>query len=288
MEAKKIIVDNKKKKRIKKLITKTVIYFILLTVALSMLIPFIWMVSTSLMNDLEVYQFPPKFIPSKLLWSNYPEALKALPFDRFFFNSTVTAILVTTGQLFFCSMAAYAFSRIEFPGRNKVFMLYLSTMMVPGVVTLIPSFIIINNFGWIDTFWALIIPLLSNVWGIFLLRQFFMTIPISLSDSARIDGASEFTIYLKIIVPLSKPALATLGVFTLMGTWRALLWPLIVTRSMKMRTIEVGISAFHSLYVTNWPYQMSVAVVAMIPILIFFFFAQKYFIEGIALTGMKG
>jgi len=172
-----------------------------------MLIPFIWMVSTSLMNDLEVYQFPPKFIPSKLLWSNYPEALKALPFDRFFFNSTVTAILVTTGQLFFCSMAAYAFSRIEFPGRNKVFMLYLSTMMIPGVVTLIPSFIIINNFGWIDTFW------------------------------------SEFTIYLKIIVPLSKPALATLGVFTLMGTWRALLWPLIVTRSMKMRTIEVGISA---------------------------------------------
>jgi len=121
-----------------------------------MLIPFIWMVSTSLMNDLEVYQFPPKFIPSKLLWSNYPEALKALPFDRFFFNSTVTAILVTTGQLFFCSMAAYAFSRIEFPGRNKVFMLYLSTMMIPGVVTLIPSFIIINNFGWIDTFWETI------------------------------------------------------------------------------------------------------------------------------------
>ena len=274
-------------KKLNETITKSVVYVLLAILTISMLLPFLWMVSTSLMEEYEVFQFPPKLIPDSPKWSNYKEALSFLPFDRFFLNTVIVAVAVVVGQLFVCSTAAYAFARMNFPGRNVVFVLYLSTMMVPEAVTLIPGFIIINWFGWIDTFWALIVPFLNSVWGIFLLRQFLLTIPKDLEDSAKIDGASRFRIFWQIIMPLAKPALATLAVFTFLGTWRSFLWPLIVTRSLKMRTIEVGISAFHSLYSTNWPYQMAVAVVATVPILIIFFVAQKYFVRGIALTGLK-
>lgn len=275
-------------KRVRQIILKIFIYLCLLGLALSMLIPFLWMVATSLMDEFEVYQVPPTFIPDRPLWSNYREALTALPFGRFFLNTLMMAAGVVTGQLLFCSMAAYAFARLRFTGRDKLFLLYMGSMMIPGIITLIPSFLIIQTLKWMNTYWALIVPTVSSAWGIFLLRQFFLTLPKELEEAARIDGASEFTIYFRIILPLSKPALATLGIFAFMGTWQSFLWPLIVTDRMDRRPVEVGIAMFHSLYAQSWPYQMAAAVTVMVPIIVVFFFAQKYFIRGIALTGVKG
>lgn len=210
------------------------------------------------------------------------------PFGRFFLNTLIVALASVAGQLIFCSMAAYAFARLRFKGRDKLFGLYLATMMIPAIVTIIPAFLIINMFGWMNTYWALFTPTVSSVWGIFLLRQFFQTIPRDLEDAARVDGASEFTIFWRIILPLSKPALATLAIFAFMGSWKDFLWPLIVTNRMDMRTVEVGIATFSNLYNTDWPHQMAAAVVVMLPIIIVFFIAQKYFVRGITLTGLKG
>ncbi|MBI3194032.1 MAG: carbohydrate ABC transporter permease [Ignavibacteriae bacterium] len=265
----------------------SIIYSILILLALTMLLPFLWMLSTSLMTELEVYQFPPKFLPSSWKWSNFIEALTLQPFPRYFLNTMFVALASVLGQLMFCSMAAYAFARITFIGRDTLFSLYLSTMMIPAIVTIIPAFLLINKFGWVNTYWALFTPSLSSVWGIFLLRQFFQTIPKDLEDAARVDGASEFTIFWKIVLPLSKPALATLAIFAFMGSWKDFLWPLIVTNRMDMRTVEVGIANFSNLYTTDWPHQMAAAVMVMLPVIIVFFFAQKYFVRGITFTGMK-
>ncbi len=275
-------------RRLQKVLGRFLIYACLLALSLSMLVPFLWMATTSLMDDLEVYSFPPKFIPKKFLWNNYKEAMTLLPFDRFFINTLIVSLGAVLGQLFTCSMAAYAFARLRFKWRDKIFAIYLATMMIPAIVTLIPTFLIINAFGWMNTYWGLITPALTSVWGIFLLRQFFLTIPRDYEDVARLDGASEFIIFWKIILPLSKPALATLAIFAFMGTWKDFLWPLIVTSKNDMRTVEVGIAMFHSLHATNWPYQMAAAVVVMLPIVVVFFFAQRYFIKGITLTGLKG
>ncbi len=271
----------------KRLVSIT-IYSGLVVLALTMLIPFLWMISTSLMTELEMYQFPPKFLPSTWKWLNFIEAMTMQPFGRFFLNTLIVALASVAGQLIFCSMAAYAFARLRFKGRDKLFGLYLATMMIPAIVTIIPAFLIINMFGWMNTYWALFTPTVSSVWGIFLLRQFFQTIPRDLEDAARVDGASEFTIFWRIILPLSKPALATLAIFAFMGSWKDFLWPLIVTNRMDMRTVEVGIANFSNLYNTDWPHQMAAAVIVMLPIIIVFFIAQKYFVHGITMTGMKG
>ncbi|MFN4190628.1 MAG: carbohydrate ABC transporter permease [Pseudothermotoga sp.] len=276
-----------KKNGISKLVGNILTYAILLFVALTMLIPFLWMVSTSLMDKMEVFQFPPKFIPDEPKWSNYKNAMTLVPFGRYFLNSTIMVIVIVPVQLLFCSMVAYAFARMNFPGRDFVFWMFLSTMMVPGIVTLIPSFLIVKSLNWIDTYWALTVPSFFSVWGTFLLRQFFLTLPKNLEDAARIDGASEFMIFWKIVLPLSKPALATLGIFAFMGAWKAFMWPLLVTRTEKMRTVEVGIAYFKTMFEVNWPYQMAAAVVVMLPVIIMFLIAQKYFVEGISLTGMK-
>lgn len=269
-------------------IKRTLLYGSLLLIAVSMLIPFLWMVSTSLMGELEVYQFPPRFIPAVFRWSNFAEAMTLQPFGRFFLNTLIVAGASVLGQLAFCSMAAYAFARLRFPWRDKVFALYLSTMMIPAIVTIIPAFLLIDTFGWMNTYWALFTPTVSSVWGIFLLRQFFLTIPRDLEDAARVDGASEFTIFFKVVLPLSKPALATLAIFAFMGSWKDFLWPLIVTNRTDMRTLEVGIANFSNLYATDWPHQMAAAVVVMIPVVVVFIAAQKYFVKGITMTGLKG
>lgn len=263
-------------------------YAVLAVLGATMLIPFVWMVSTSLMTDLEVYQFPPRLLPEAPRWSNYAGAMTQLPFGRFFLNTILVTLAAVAGQLVTCSMAAYAFARLRFRGRDKLFALYLATMMIPTIVTLIPAFLIISTFGWMNTYWALFTPLLTSVWGIFLLRQFFQTLPSHYEDAARLDGASDWTIYWRIILPLSKPALATLAIFAFMNAWKDFLWPLIVTSKNEMRTVELGIAMFSSIYGTNWPYQMAAAVVVLVPILVVFFFTQKYFIEGISLTGLKG
>ncbi len=263
-------------------------YILLIVVGLTMVLPFLWMVSTSLMGELEVYQFPPKLLPSTFRWSNFAEAMSMQPFGRYFLNTMIVSAVSVAGQLIFCSMAAYAFARLPFHGRRRLFSLYLGTMMIPAIVTVIPTFLIITTFGWMNTYWALFSPSLSSVWGIFLLRQFFSTIPRELEDAARIDGASDWRIFRTIILPLSKPALATLAIFAFMGSWKDFLWPLIVTNRADMRTVEVGISTFSGLYQTDWPHQMAAAVVVMLPIILVFILAQRHFVRGITMTGIKG
>jgi multiple sugar transport system permease protein len=255
--------------------------------ALVMLLPFLWMLGTSLMDELAVFRFPPPLLPSSPRPRNYVEAWNALPFGRFYLNSLVFAGAVVVGQVATSALAAYAFARLKFPGRDRLFVLCLSVLMIPGIVLLIPRFLIINALGWVDTFPGLISTELVSVWGIFLLRQFFLSIPRELEDAARLDGAGEWTIFTRIVLPLSKPALVTLALFAFVDAWKNFLWPLIATRSMEMRTVEVGIASFHSYYYTNWPYQMASAVTAIVPILVVFFVAQRYFVRGIQLTGLK-
>lgn len=255
--------------------------------ALTMLVPFFWMLSTSLMDELEVFRFPPRLLPESPVWDNYGGALSARPFGRYFFNSFVFATCIVVGQLFTAATAGYAFAKFEFTGRDKVFMLFLSTMMVPAVVVMIPRFLLIDSLGWIDSYPGLISTELVSVWGIFLMRQYFRSVPKELEDAARIDGAGPWRVFFTISLPLAKPALATLGLFAFIEAWKNLLWPLVATRSMSMRTVEVGIASFHGTFVMNWPYQMAAATTAIAPILILFFFTQRYFVRGIQMTGFK-
>lgn len=252
-----------------------------------MLVPFFWMVSTSLMDELEVYRFPPRVLPTDPQWGNYAGALTARPFGRYFLNSLVFATGVVLGQLLTAATAGYAFAKLAFRGRERIFLLVLATMMVPTVVVLIPRFLLIDRLGWGDTYVGLISTELVSVWGIFLMRQYFRSVPRELEDAARIDGASEWRIFWTVSLPLAKPALATIGLFAFIDAWKNLLWPLIATRSMAMRTVEVGIASFHGVYVMNWPYQMAAAVTAIVPIMILFVFTQRYFVQGIQLTGFK-
>ncbi len=255
--------------------------------AATMITPFLWMLSTSLMDELEVFHFPPRLIPEDPRWENYANALNARPFGRYFFNSFLFAISVVLGQLFTAATAGYAFAKFQFQGRDKLFLVFLSTMMVPAVVVMIPRFLLIDALGWIDTYAGLISTELVSVWGIFLMRQYFRSVPKELEDAARIDGAGPWRVFWTISLPLARPALATLGLFAFIEAWKNLLWPLVVTRSMSMRTVEVGIASFHGTFVMNWPYQMAAATTALAPILLLFVFTQRYFVQGIQMTGFK-
>jgi multiple sugar transport system permease protein len=264
------------------------VYALAFALGITMLLPFLWMLSTSLMDEFEIFRFPPQLLPAAPRWSNYPNALTAMPFGRFFLNSAVMSLFVVAGQLGTAATAGYAFARLRFPGRDRVFVLFLANLMVPVIVLLIPRFLVVSALGWVDTYAGLIVTELVSVWGIFLMRQYFLSIPRDLEDAARVDGANEWQVFWKVALPLAKPALATVALFSFVETWKSFLWPLIVTRSMSMRPVEVGIAAFHGLYIRNWPYQMAAAVVAVIPILILFLFTQRYFVRGIQLAGLKG
>ena len=253
----------------------------------TMVAPFLYMVVTSLMDEFEVFRYPPTLIPTHPHFGNYAAALTALPFWRFFVNSAVVSVFVVAGQVLTSAAAAYAFARLRFPGRDRVFLVFLSVLMVPAVVLLVPRFLIVNALGWVDSYAGLISTELVSVWGIFLLRQFFLTLPRELEDAARLDGAGEWRIFWRIVLPMSKPALATLAVFAFVDQWKSFLWPLVVTRSVRMQVVEVGIASFHGIYYTNWPYQMAAAVTAVVPLVVLFFLAQRYFVRGIQLTGLK-
>jgi len=255
-----------------------------------MMVPFLWMVSSSLKTIDEIYTFPPQFIPTIPQWNNYIRAWTAIPFGRFFWNSSVVAGLVVLGQLLTCSMAGYAFGRLRFPGRDKIFLFYLATLMVPFAVIMIPLYVQMQYLGWIDTLWPLIVPSIFTPWGTFLMRQFMTTLPKELEDAARVDGASFFTVYWMIILPLTKPALATLGIFTFLGSWNNFLWPLIVISSLNLKTIPLGLVAFQSRQAikTPWELIMAAATFSILPILIVFIFGQKYYVQGIVTSGIKG
>lgn len=253
----------------------------------TMVLPFLYMVSTALMDDFQVLHYPPPLVPTHPRFDNFPAALSALPFWHFFVNSGLVSLVAVAAQVLTSAMAAYAFARLRFPGRDRIFLLFLSVLMVPAVVLIIPRFLIVNALGWVDSYAGLFSTELVSVWGIFLLRQFFMTLPRELEDAARLDGAGDWLIFWRVVLPLSKPALATLAVFAFVDQWKNFLWPLVVTRSVRMQTIEIGIAAFHGIYYSNWPFQMAAAVAAVIPLVVVFFVAQRYFIRGIQLTGFK-
>ncbi len=260
----------------------------LIPTALLMLLPFIWMLSTSFKLAGAVFEYPPTWIPRPLVWQNYFQVTAILPFARFFLNSLVVAASVTALQLLTCSLAAYAFARLRFPGRDALFLGYLGTLMIPGQVVIIPNFILLKTLGWIDTYQALILPAAFSAFGTFLLRQYFLTIPRELEDAAVVDGASYWQIYSRVILPLSGPALSALAIFTFLAQWNSFLYPLVVTNSTEMSTLTVGLRTLQGQYNTAWTLLMAGSVIALVPVLLVFVFAQRYFIKGIAMTGLGG
>ena len=266
-------------------------YALMSILGLLMVTPVLWMVVTSLHPSQGALPDPSNWIPRQWHWENYRTVvtMPETPFLRFLMNTVIVCVSVVLGSLLFCSMAAYGFARTEFRGRDTLFYMFLATMMVPGAVTMIPVFLLIRYLGWLDTYYALIVPGLSGAFGIFLLRQFFMTLPRELDDAAHLDGCSDWAIYWRIALPLSGPALATLAAFTFIGAWTDFFGPLLYTSSTKMRTLEVGLSVFKDAFgATNWPLQMTAAVIVLIPCLLIFMFTQRFFVKGIAMTGLKG
>jgi len=264
-------------------------YILLGTTAVIVMLPYIWMISTSLKGPGEIFTYPPKLIPRAWRFQNYVEAWNAAPFGRYFFNSALVALVVTIGQLITCSLAAFAFARMEFKGKNVMFALLLSTTMISTQVTLVPSYLVLKALNWLDTYQALIVPFLANAFGVFMMRQYFMTLPRELEDAAKLDGCGRLRFLWQIVLPLSKPIIASQALFAFMSNWNAYLWPLIVTTSEHMRTLQIGLRYFVSQEGgTQWGLFMAATVFVSLPIVIFYLIVQKSFIEGIATTGIKG
>jgi len=263
-------------------------YLVLAGGAFLMVFPFVWMMIASLMTAGEIQMRPPVWLPAEPQFGNYSELARSIPIGRLYFNSLFTSGIIVLGVLLSSSLAGFAFAKYRFPGRELLFYLILATMMIPFFVTLIPVFFIVRQLGWIDTYQGLVVPGLASAYGIFLMRQFMVTVPDELLDAARIDGASEPMIYWRIVIPLVKPALATLGTFTFIGAWNNFLWPLLVLNSRELFTLPLGINSLRSLYADNTNLLMAGTAVAVVPMLLLFVFLQRYFIKGIALTGLKG
>jgi multiple sugar transport system permease protein len=255
-------------------------------VAISIL-PYLWMVSSSLRTMANMFSIPLQWIPHPVNWQSYVLAWRAQDFPRYFFNSGVVAVAITLGNLLFCSLAGYSLAKFRYFGRGLLFILILSTMMLPLEVTMVPLFLIIKRFDWVNSYQGLIVPFLVDGFGVFLMRQYMLGIPKDLIDSARIDGASEFRIFWQIVLPLCKPALVALGVFTFREAWDMYIWPLIIVSKDSLRTLPLGISLFMSSYGTAWDQLMAIAVLGTLPMIVLFFVLQRAFIQGIAVTGLK-
>ncbi len=263
----------------------------ILLIALSLLfaLPFVWLVSTSLKPTEQLFRLPIEWIPRPFTWSNYPQALTYIPFFLYLRNTLYIALFNVAGTLISCSLVAYGFARIRWPGRNALFFVLIATLMIPYQVTLIPTFLIFRQIGWVGSFNALTWPSLTgSAFFIFLLRQFYLTIPQELSAAAKIDGASEFQIYRRIILPLSKPALAAVALFTFNANWNDLLGPLIYLNDESHYTLALGLYGFLSRVRTEWGMLMAASTVMVTPIIVLFFLTQRTFIQGITLTGIKG
>jgi len=265
------------------------IYIILLLGAMLIFFPFAWTISTSLKTEQQTLEYPPTWIPDPVQWENYPEALTARPFGRYYLNTAYITVLSVIGQVMSSAIVAYGFARFRFPGRGLLFLIVLSTLMIPFHMLIIPRFILFKYLNWLDTFLPLIVPnFFGGAFSIFLLRQYFLTIPLDLDEAAKMDGASAFQIFLRIILPLARPALGAVAVFEFISTWNDFLGPLIYLTSDRLYTVSLGLAAFRNDYFTEWHLFMAASAVAMVPPLLVFFLAQKYFISGVALTGSGG
>jgi len=287
-----IIVETVDRKRLrpKNRVSFLLTYGILIAVALVMLFPFAWLVSSSLKSQLDIFSYPPEWIPNPPMWQNYIEAMTFRPFHLYLRNSLAIAGLNMIAVVFSSSLCAYGFARIRFWGRDFWFAVVIATILLPNIVTLVPQFIIFTRLGWVNSILPLTVPLFfgGGAFNIFLLRQFFRTIPEELADAARIDGCSELGIYWRIMLPLSKPALITVAIFTFLAAWNDLLGPLVYLRDPDTFTVAVGLAQFRGAMVTRWDLQMAAAAAMILPVVILFFFSQRYFIKGIVMTGLKG
>lgn len=254
-----------------------------------MIFPFIWTLSNSFKSMGEMFAYPPVLLPEKFLFTNYIHSWSAMPFGQAYLNSTYITLAILVIQLITCTMAAYAFARIEFRGREFIFMSILAMLMVPHQVTMIPTYLIISKLGWLDTHWALIIPnAIFWAFGVFMMRQFMLSIPKELEEAAMVDGASTPRIYAQIMLPLVKPAVAALMIFSFLSNWNAFLYPLLYLSDRELFTVPLLLNAFKGQYTTNWSYVMAGTMISIIPVLIVYMIAQKHIIEGIAMTGIKG
>jgi ABC-type glycerol-3-phosphate transport system permease component len=264
------------------------IYLSLILFGVLILLPFAYMLSTALKSRGEVFTRPIKWIPAELQWQNFSEAINQYSMGNYFMNSLIVAVAVTLLNLATCSLAGYSFAKFNYPGRNLMFGVVLATMMIPLASMIIPLFMVVKAFGWVDSYWGLIIPAGTSAFGIFLMRQQMSAIPDDLLDAARIDGASEVRIFLSMVLPNSKTALSSLAIFIFMWNWDSVLWPLLVATGDRYRTLPLGVALFESSYGTNYPQLMAVAFLAMIPVLVVFLVLQRNFIEAMTMQSIKG
>ncbi|BDP41480.1 sugar ABC transporter permease [Deinococcus aetherius] len=262
----------------------------LIGLSLLILYPALWMVSTSLKQDAQVLEYPPRWIPNPVVWGNYAKAWASAPFTRYAINSLLYALSVSFGTVLSCSLAAYGFAKLRFPGRDFLFLVLLSTMMIPGLVTMVPQYVLFSKLGWINTYLPLIVPsFFAGAFFTFLLRQYFLGIPNELLEAARVDGANELWIWARVVLPLATPALATVAIFTFDGTWNDYVNPLLYLNDERLYPLQVGLATFRSANDTQWQLLMAASVLVLLPVVVIFFVFQKYFIEGASLTGsVKG
>lgn len=276
-------------------------YIGVILICLTTVTPFLWTISTSLKSDNEILSGAVNLIPREFTLSHYKEVFETMPFFNYMKNSLILAVGGVATNLFFGSLAGYSFAKLKFKGRNQLFLIFLASMMIPGIVTMIPSFIVLRSFplaggnnlfgvggmGLINSFWAILLPGAAGAFSIFFMKQFFEQLPDELGEAAKMDGASEFEIFLKVYFPLAKTSLATLGIMTFQAGWNAFMWPMIVLNAEHMKTVQVGLAAFQYNYNTNYGPLMAGTILSTLPILILFMFAQKYYIQGIADAGIK-
>lgn len=276
-----------KKRKVMNIIAAVLKYFVLILGALFTLLPFIWMISSSLKTPGEIISIPPTLFPSSPQWSNYAEAWKAAPFPRYFLNTIIVTLFSTAGVLITAVLSAFAFSRLNFPGKKLVFSLFLATLMIPGEMLIITNFITITKLKWIDTYQAMIVPYLSNVFYIYLLTQFFAQVPESLYLAAKVDKCSDFKYMMKIMVPMNKSAITTIAILNIIGCWNSFLWPLLVTNDTNMRVISNGLVRFQTEAGSNYELIMAASCIMVMPIIIIYLFLRKYIIEGVTQSGLK-
>lgn len=277
-----------RKKPLRHWIGRFLLHALLMTVGLVFMFPFVWSLATSLKPMADLFRPTPTLIPSEYVWGNYSEVFDSVPFVRFYANTIIVTIVRTIGGVFIASLAGFAFAQLRFPGRDLIFFILLAGLMVPDQVLIVPRYILMREFGWLDTYQGLIIPLLFSSFGVFLLRQFFMGIPKDFHEAATLEGASPFRVYWDIYLPLARPALSAFGFLMLLFSWNEFLWALTITSSNDMRVLSVGIALFEGQYFTNTAVMLAAANMATFPLLLVFLFFQKQLVEGIALTGVKG
>jgi len=265
------------------------VYVLLGIGSLAFLFPLVWMLSTALKPDTQLFAYPPEWIPRPPMWGNFKAAIEYFPFWHYFRNSTIVTVLAVFGQVFSASIVAYGFAKLRWPGREVVFFLVLATLMIPSQVTMIPQFVIFTRIGWVDTLLPLIVPSFfgGGAFNVFLFRQYYRTIPREYNDAAKIDGASDWRIFWQIILPQSKPVIATASIFAFLWTWNDFMGPVIYLHSPENFTLPIGLRAFQQQTGTEWDLLMAASLIVMIPVILLFFFLQRYFVQGMALSGLN-